>query len=124
MSTATEGRADQLAGTILDLEAERQAADDRPAIPDAALPGVGDAELTLSGALRQGGKATFVTLSALVALDNLEAATLGTLSPDIRDSLHVSSGAIVFISAASGAFLMLGAIPMGWLADRYRRTRT
>jgi ABC-type branched-subunit amino acid transport system ATPase component/predicted MFS family arabinose efflux permease len=123
MSTVTEGRADQLAGTILDLEAERQAEDDRPAIPDAALPGVGDAEVTLADALRQGGKATFFTLAVLGALDNLEAATLGTLSPDIRDTLHISSGAIVFISAASGAFLMLGAIPMGWLADRYRRTR-
>ena len=48
----------------------------------------------------------------LVALDNLESATLGTLSPDIRDSLHISSGAIVFISSASGAFLVFGAVPM------------
>ena len=27
----------------------------------------------------------------------------------------------MFISAAAGAFLVLGALPMGWLADRYRR---
>ncbi len=64
-----------------------------------------------------------MTFASLVALDNLESATLGTLSPDIRDSLHISSGAIVFISSASGAFLVFGAVPMGWLADRFRRTR-
>ena len=28
---------------------------------------------------------------------------------------------IVFISAASSAFIVLGALPMGWLADRFRR---
>jgi ABC-type branched-subunit amino acid transport system ATPase component/predicted MFS family arabinose efflux permease len=29
----------------------------------------------------------------------------------------------VFISSASGAFLVFGAVPMGWLGDRCRRTR-
>ena len=43
------------------------------------------------------------------------------LAPDIRDSFGVSDGVIVFVSAASGAFIVLGALPMGWLADRYRR---
>ena len=41
-----------------------------------------------------------------------------------RHPRHASASAtasIVFISAASGAFLVLGALPMGWLADRYRR---
>ena len=48
---------------------------------------------------------------------------MGTLSPDIRDSLGLSDGAIIFIVSASSAFLILGALPMGWLADRYRRGR-
>ena len=43
------------------------------------------------------------------------------LAPDIRDSFGVSDGVIVFITAASSAFIVLGALPMGWLADRYRR---
>jgi len=43
------------------------------------------------------------------------------LAPDIRDSFGVSDGVIVFVSAASSAFIVLGALPMGWLADRYRR---
>ena len=79
--------------------------------------------MTLRQALARGGAVTFATLAAIVAVDNLEAATMGTLSPDIRDSLGLSDGAIVFIVSASSAFLILGALPMGWLADRYRRGR-
>ena len=33
----------------------------------------------------------------------------------------MSNGAIVFIASSAGGFLVLGALPMGWLADRYRR---
>ena len=92
-------------------------------VPDEALPGVGDEEISLRDAFRVGGAFTFVTLATLVALDDLEAATLGTLAPDIRDSLGISDGTIVFIIAASGAFLIFGAVPMGWLGDRFRRGR-
>jgi ABC-type branched-subunit amino acid transport system ATPase component/predicted MFS family arabinose efflux permease len=112
-----------LAGTILELEEERQTADDAPAVATADLPGVGRPEVSLAEAFRTGGKATFFTLASLVALDNLSSATLGTLAPDIRDTLHISSGAVVFISAASGAFLIFGAVPMGWLADHCRRSK-
>ena len=112
-------------GAILDLEAERRAAhDERDAIADDVLPGVNDEELTLKDALRMGGTVTFATLALLSAMVNLESAVLGTLAPDIRDSLHVSNGTIVFISAAAGGFLIVGALPMGWLADRKKRGRT
>jgi ABC-type branched-subunit amino acid transport system ATPase component/predicted MFS family arabinose efflux permease len=43
------------------------------------------------------------------------------LAPELRRAFGVSDGAIVFLAAASGAFLVLGALPMGWLADRHRR---
>ncbi len=120
----TADDAGALASALLDLEAERHAADDeRVEIPDDVLPGVGDEHLTLVESLRVGGMFSFVMCAVLVALDELETAALGTLAPDIRDSLHVSSGVIVFISAASGAFLVLGSVPMGWLADRYPRGR-
>jgi ABC-type branched-subunit amino acid transport system ATPase component/predicted MFS family arabinose efflux permease len=45
------------------------------------------------------------------------------LAPDLRDVFGVSDGVIVFISSASAAFFVLGAVPMGYLADRYRRAR-
>ena len=71
-----------------------------------------------------GGTVTFATLAVIAAVDNLESAAMGTLSPDIRDSLRISNGAVFFSVSASSAFLIVGALPMGWLADRYRRGRT
>jgi ABC-type branched-subunit amino acid transport system ATPase component/predicted MFS family arabinose efflux permease len=88
--------------------------------PD-ALPGVGGAEVSLRDGLRQGGPAIFVVLLLLNSLDELEGAVLAVLAPDIRDTFGISDGAIVFISAAAVAFTVLGAVPMGWLSDRYRR---
>src|SRR4029077_5027666 len=38
-----------------------------------------------------------------------------------RRTFHISSGTIVFIASASSAFFVLGAVPMGWLADRVKR---
>ena len=59
----------------------------------------------------------------LNSLDELEAATMTVLAPELRDAFGVSDGTIVFISSASAAFFVLGAVPMGYLADRYRRAR-
>jgi ABC-type branched-subunit amino acid transport system ATPase component/predicted MFS family arabinose efflux permease len=116
-------RPGSLSGAILDMEAERRGAAATSAPVDVALPGVGDEQLTLKDALRIGGTTTFTVLAVLSALVNLESAVVGTLAPDIRDSLHVGNGVIVFVSAASGGFLVLGSLPMGWLADRKRRGR-
>lgn len=119
--TDVTSEAASLAGTILDLEAERQTAPaDEPQVAPDDLPGVGE-KLTLRDSLRIGGTYTLVVLTLLNSLDELESAALGTLAPDIRDSLGVSNGTIVFIVTAASAFLVLGALPMGWLADRYRR---
>ena len=124
MSELAEERPGGLAGAFLDMEDERQQsiADARDGGED-VMPGMGEDAMTLRQALNRGGVATFATLAAIAAVDNLEVATMGTLSPDIRDSLGLSDGAIIFIVSASSAFLILGALPMGWLADRYRRGR-
>jgi ABC-type branched-subunit amino acid transport system ATPase component/predicted MFS family arabinose efflux permease len=120
-------QAAQLAVVVLDAEAEREAqqaaAKEQVLFADALLPGVGDEQLTLRQGLNAGGMATFVVLLLLASMEELESATLGVLAPDIRDSFGVSNGAIVFLAGASGAFLVLGALPMGWLADRFRRPR-
>jgi ABC-type branched-subunit amino acid transport system ATPase component/predicted MFS family arabinose efflux permease len=113
-----------MAVTILDLEAERHAeAEERVLFADELLPGVGDERLTLSQALKIGGTFTFGMVALLTALDELESAALSTLAPDIATSLGISDGLVVFISAASGGFLVLGSVPMGWLADRFARSR-
>ncbi len=114
-----------LADAVLTAEAERQAeqAEREVLFADDLLPGVGDEALTLRQGLEVGGAFTFVVLLLLNALEQLEGAALSVLAPDIRDAFNVSSGVIVFISAAAGGFLVLGAVPMGWLADRYNRPR-
>jgi len=119
--TDAQTEAASLAGTILDLEAERQATSiEEPVVVDDDLPGV-DETYNLRDSLRVGGTYTLVVLTLLNSLDELESAALGTLAPDIRDSLGVSNGTIVFMVTAASAFLVLGALPMGWLADRFRR---
>ena len=77
--------------------------------------------MSLRQGLRTAGSATLVVLIALSAMDQLTNSGLSVLAPNIRDTLHVSNGTIVFISSAAGGFIVLGALPMGWLADRYRR---
>jgi ABC-type branched-subunit amino acid transport system ATPase component/predicted MFS family arabinose efflux permease len=123
-SSEEEREAAKLAVALVDAEAERTAQRSAAAAPfqfaDDLLPGVGT-HVNLREAVVAGGVATFVVLLLLSAFDELESATLAVLAPNIRDGLGVSNGTIVFLAAASGAFLVLGALPMGWLADRYRR---
>ena len=114
-----------LVQAVLDAEAERRAEQEAATrevlFADELLPGVGGEEISLREGIVRGGTFAFVMLVLLQSFDELEAATLSMLAPNIRDSFHVGDGAIDFISAASGAFLVLGALPMGWLADRFRR---
>jgi ABC-type branched-subunit amino acid transport system ATPase component/predicted MFS family arabinose efflux permease len=127
-TNAQEPRAADLAGAVLEAEAERERlqaeAHKEVLFQDDLLPGVGGEQMTLRQGIRAGaGFLPFMVLILLICVDELESATLGVLAPDIRDSLHISTGAIVFLSSASGAFLILGALPMGWMADRFRRGR-
>lgn len=121
-----EGRdAAALAGALLAEEATRHQAQelqrDQPLFADELLPGVGDEEMPLREGLAAGGAFTFTVLLLLNSFDELEQAAMSVLAPDIRDSFGVSDGTITFIAAASAAFVVLGAFPMGWLADRMRR---
>ena len=43
------------------------------------------------------------------------------IEPELIHTFHISKGTVVFISTASGLFFALGAIPLGWLADRMKR---
>ncbi|WP_420433845.1 MFS transporter [Candidatus Poriferisocius sp.] len=122
----SQGAASTLSSTILDNEEARtqaaEAARRDVVYEDAVLPGVGVEEMNLRDGLRRGGMLTFGTLAAIEAFDELEGAALNVLGPDIANTFGVSDGTITFISVASAAFLVLGAAPMGWLADRMRRT--
>ena len=114
-----------LAATVLDEESSRHAAQDEAreqiVFPDDLLPGVNAAPMTLAQGIRIGGWLMFLVLTAIVTLDELEGAAISVLAPEIRRTFHISNGAIVFIGTASAAFFVLGAVPMGWLADRVKR---
>jgi ABC-type branched-subunit amino acid transport system ATPase component/predicted MFS family arabinose efflux permease len=112
-----------LARLVADAAQQRQneARDEEVVFPEDLLPGTREERTSLREGLRKAGASTFVILAIIVALDNLQSSGLSVLAPNIRSSFHVSSGVIVFVAGISGAFLVLGILPMGWLADRFRR---
>lgn len=125
--TRDDGLAD-LAGALLHTEPPSEDAEDTagrrrddPREPGGGVLGDSAEPTTLRAGLRRAGPATFVVLLLLTSLDELEGAALGVLAPNIRDSFGVSDGMIVFLSVAAGAFIVVGAVPMGWVADRFRR---
>ncbi|MDZ4824922.1 MAG: MFS transporter [Actinomycetota bacterium] len=114
-----------LAAAVLDEEEAREAAQaksrEQVIFPDDLLPGVQSEPLTLKQGFAAGGAYMFVVLTMLNSLDELEGAAMSVLAPEIRDTFGISEGAITFITGASLAFFVLGAVPMGWLADRVKR---
>jgi ABC-type branched-subunit amino acid transport system ATPase component/predicted MFS family arabinose efflux permease len=120
-----EGSAASLVSAVLDEEAARQAAQDRAheqiIFPDDLLPGVNSEPVNFTEAFAKGGTRMFVILGLLISLDQLTLNAVQTLEPELRSTFHISNGAVVFITSASSLFYALGAIPMGWLADRMRR---
>ena len=121
MTDAAGTDAGALSRRVLDSQEEQATTDEEVLFSDDLLPGVGSEEMSLREGLAKGGAATFIVLLLLNSLDELEAAALAVLAPEIRDSFGIGEGVIVFLGAASVAFVFLGAMPMGWLADRFRR---
>jgi ABC-type branched-subunit amino acid transport system ATPase component/predicted MFS family arabinose efflux permease len=119
------GSAASLADAVLVEEAARQEAQESAreqiVFPDDLLPGVGASPMSLRQGLRVGGWYMFLILTAIMSLDQLEGSAINVLAPEIQRTFHMSEGAIVFIGTASAAFYVLGAVPMGWLADRMKR---
>jgi ABC-type branched-subunit amino acid transport system ATPase component/predicted MFS family arabinose efflux permease len=113
-----------LAATVLEEEARREEmqAASEVIFADDLLPGVKSEGITIrKGLAMGGGAATFVVLLMLASLDELQTAAITVLAPDMRDTFGVSDGTITFIAASSSAFVVFGAIPMGWAADRMKR---
>ena len=120
---ADGGSTSSLATAVIDEGRSRQGEVDDVVFPDELLPGAGDEDVGLREGLKRVGAYTFLILLALNSLDELEAATMTVLAPDLREAFGVSDGVIVFIASASAAFFVLGAVPMGYMADRYNRSR-
>jgi ABC-type branched-subunit amino acid transport system ATPase component/predicted MFS family arabinose efflux permease len=122
---AFQGDAAHLAATVLEEEAARQEAQARAKeqviFPDDLLPGVQSEPVTFRQAMVKGGSRMFVVFSLLLALDNFTLNAITAVEPELRRTFHISSGAAVFITSSPALFYVLGAIPLGWLADRVRR---
>jgi branched-chain amino acid transport system ATP-binding protein len=70
------------------------------------------------------GPAGLLPLAVLVALagvQNFDLVAFGVLAPDIRDTFHVSEGAITVIAAFTGAVPIVFAVVLGYIGDRRNR---
>src|SRR6478736_2016740 len=116
-----------LATAVLTEEARRQkeqaARSAVTILPDDLLPGVGEAQMSMGETLRAGGRAMVVMLGLITFAEQLERAAGGVLAPDIQDTLHMSDTTLIGVTAFGGVALVLGAIPLAWLADRVSRVR-
>ena len=113
-----------LTAVVIDEEERKELRekDSEVIFPDDLLPGVKSERISLKKGLRLGGGAArFFTLALLSGLEELQTAAINVLAPDIRDTFNVSDGTITFIASSSAAFVVLGSLPMGWMADRLKR---
>ena len=135
MSPAEDGRdvpdvsdgpdAAALAAVVLDEEARRHSAGrsaDRE-YRDEDLLGVGGGEIPLRDAIREGSFGLLLALTAVAAVQSIDASAMGVLAPDIQASLRVSSAVLGAIGGATGVLFVMGAIPIARLADRGPRTK-
>lgn len=86
--------------------------------PPAGPPVAG---LPLRAALRTGGAGLVVLLALIQLMDYLDSSALATLAPEIERTLHLSDTAFNAVVSLQAAVFVLGAVPLGLLADRARR---
>ncbi len=92
-------------------------------LDDAELPGVGVAAMPVREALRSGGASMLGVLFLIQVFDEFDRAAFSVLAPRIQETFKVSDTVIAAIGGASGALFVLGAVPIGVLADRMSRTK-
>ena len=90
--------------------------------PDDLLPGVNSAPISLRAG-HEGRRRVHVRRSSRSSTRSTSSRAPRSTSsrPRSAQTFGISEGTIVFISTASAAFFVLGAVPMGWLADRVKR---
>ncbi|MCU1375311.1 MAG: hypothetical protein JWO68_2597 [Actinomycetia bacterium] len=64
-----------------------------------------------------------LVLFGLNVVDEFDRVAFGVLTPEIRRAFHLSDGGIVAIGSLAAVFALLGALPIGYLADRTGRVR-
>ena len=114
-----------LAENILEEEAKRQEElkkkDSDIILPDDLLPGVGEKPLTLKEGVRAGGLQMMLILFFLNVVDEFDRVAIAVLAPDIQKTFNVSDTVLLGVVGFGGIALVLGSVPLAWLADRVRR---
>jgi ABC-type branched-subunit amino acid transport system ATPase component/predicted MFS family arabinose efflux permease len=64
-----------------------------------------------------------LVLFGLNLVDEFDRVAFGVLTPEIRSTFGLSDGGIVAIGSLAAVFALLGALPIGYLADRVGRVR-
>ncbi len=102
--------------------AEQEAKSEIVVLPDDLLPGVGEEPMTLKESIRVGGLSMVLILFLLNVVDELDRGAVTVLISDLQDAFDVSDTVILGIAGFGGVALVLGAVPLAWLADRVKRT--
>ncbi|MGH2386323.1 MAG: MFS transporter [Candidatus Limnocylindria bacterium] len=68
-------------------------------------------------------RAALLTLFGLNIVDEFDRIAFSTLTPEIRDAFSLTDQEIVAVGSVSSMFVLLAAIPVGYVADRYSRLR-
>lgn len=115
-----------LAATVLAEEQRRHAAQ----AANVASVDVGELSASLAGeemqlgaVLKAGGALMLTTLFLVNLLDEFDRAAFAVLGADIQKSLSLSDTQLGLVAAIGGLVAFVGAIPLGYLADRGKRTR-
>ena len=118
---------DALTATILAEESKRadeqRRQDSGLVVQDDLLPGVGGASMPITDALRAGGTKMLAVLFLIQVFDEFDRAAFAVLAPRIQETFALSDTVIAAIGGAAGALFVMGAVPLGVLADRFSRTR-
>ncbi|WP_329014196.1 MFS transporter [Streptomyces sp. NBC_00690] len=92
--------------------------------PGLIAPGPFDSTgLRLRDTLRRGGWSICLLAVPLVVMEQLSREATSTLAPDIRNTFGISDAAFVATAGFTGVALVLGGIPMAWLAVRVNRKK-
>lgn len=113
-----------LATRLLDEE-ETRAGNTVPTagdVADESLPGVGGEEMGLRQVLRTGGVSTVVVLTLLNIVDEFDRIAMAILGPDIQRTFGLNDTGLAALNGVGAVAVFCGAIPLGLLADRRRRT--
>ncbi len=114
-----------LAEEVLKEEAKRQEElkekDADVILPDDLLPGVGDDFMPLRQGIKAGGLQMMLVLFLLNIVDEFDRVAVAVLAPDIQKTFDVSDTVLLGVAGVGGVALVLGSVPLAWLADRVKR---